>query len=98
MRVQRVARPTVVLLQQLHGGEQHGPVLGVSDVQLVQVLLLQQLERVQVLVAIEEEGGQMLLCGDDAKLVTNDTWTETTTTSSNLLYLGLHESKVMLLL
>lgn len=64
----RAARPTIVLLQQLHGGEQHGSVLGVPDVQLVQVLLLQQLERVQILVAIKEEGGKMLLWSDDAKL------------------------------
>ena len=52
---------TVVLLQQLHGGEQHGPVLRISDIQLVQVLLLQQLERVQVLVAVEQESGHVLL-------------------------------------
>ena len=52
---------TVVLLQQLHGSEQHGPVLRISDVQLVQVLLLQQLERVQVLIAVEQESGHVLL-------------------------------------
>lgn len=57
---QRVAL-TVVLVQQLHGSEQHGPVLRILDVQLVQVLLFQQLERVQVLVAVEQERGHVLL-------------------------------------
>ena len=52
---------TVVLLQQLYSGEQYGSVLRISDVQLIQVLLLQQLERVQVLVAVEQESGHVLL-------------------------------------
>lgn len=52
---------TVVLLQQLYSSEQHGSVLGVSDVQLIQVFLLQQLERVQVLIAVEQESGHVLL-------------------------------------
>lgn len=52
---------TVVLLQQLYSSEQHGSVLRVFDVQLVQVLFFQQLERVQVLVAVEQESGHVLL-------------------------------------
>ncbi|TNN65703.1 hypothetical protein EYF80_024107 [Liparis tanakae] len=47
--------------EQLHGGEQHRSVLRVSDVQLIQVLLLQQLKGVQVLVAVEQESGHVLL-------------------------------------
>lgn len=53
---------TVILLQELHSGEQHSFVLGISDVQLLQVLLFQQLERIQVLVAIEQESWHVLLC------------------------------------
>ncbi len=35
--------------------------LAVSDVQLVQVLLFQQLKCVQILIAIKKEGGKVLL-------------------------------------
>lgn len=52
---------TVIFLQQLDSRQQHGSVLRISDVQLIQVLLLQQLERVEVLVAIEQESGHVLL-------------------------------------
>ena len=47
--------------------------LGVPDVQLVQVLLLQQLEGVQVLVAIEQEGGEVLL-GEGAGSTRPEEW------------------------
>lgn len=61
--------PTFVLLEQLHSSEQHSSVLRVCDVQFIQIFLLKQLERVQILVAIKKEGGEMLLLrgGGDAK-------------------------------
>lgn len=64
--------PTIVLLQQLDGGEQHGSVLRVCDIQFVQVLLLQQLKRVQILVTVKKEGGEMLLWGGEDERCTTE--------------------------
>lgn len=52
---------TVVIQEELGGCEQFGAVLGVRDVQLVEVGLPQLLEVLQRLVAVQQQGGGVLL-------------------------------------
>lgn len=54
-------RLTVIVQQQLCSREQLGPVLWVHDVQLIEVCFPQLFEVFQCLVAIEQQGGCVLL-------------------------------------
>lgn len=52
---------TVIVQEELGGRQQLGAVLGVRDVQLVQVRFPQLLEVLQGLVAVQQEGGRVFL-------------------------------------
>ena len=52
---------TVIVQQQLGSREQLGPMLWVHDIQLVEVCFPQLFEVLQRLVAVEQQGGRVLL-------------------------------------